>query len=244
MSPNELRVLLLIVGVFVLIGIYYFGRPNKPSKRDRRDRAYGRQEPWLNPEEGEDGENHAADEYADTDADLDDPVRYFPDEPEPAPAPAEPMPGERPDVDFDRIVTLFLLARDGGSIAGQDLVVAAEKAGLVFGDKCIYHRLIDGRPDQGPIFSVANLTEPGSFELSAMEKLSTPGVCFFMTLPGPLSALEALDTLLPAAQRMAELLDAQLLDEERNALGRQRILSLRDEMRQYDRQQAQETMTL
>ena len=49
-------------------------------------------------------------------------------------------------------------------------------------------------------------------------------------------ALDALDSMLPAAQRMAELLDAQLLDEEQNALGRQRILSLRDEMRQYDRQ--------
>jgi cell division protein ZipA len=44
-----------------------------------------------------------------------------------------------------------------------------------------------------------------------------------------------LDTLLPTAQRMAELLDAVLLDEERNALGRQRIANIRDEMRAYDR---------
>jgi cell division protein ZipA len=41
--------------------------------------------------------------------------------------------------------------------------------------------------------------------------------------------------MLPAAQRMAELLDAVLLDEERNALGRQRIAHLREEMRGYDR---------
>ena len=59
----------------------------------------------------------------------------------------------------------------------------------------------------------------------------------FLQLTGSFrNALDALDSMLPAAQRMAELLDAQLLDEEQNALGRQRILSLRDEMRQYDRQ--------
>ena len=44
------------------------------------------------------------------------------------------------------------------------------------------------------------------------------------------------------AQRMAELLDAVLLDEERNALGRQRIANIRDELRAYDR--AREKLTI
>jgi cell division protein ZipA len=42
--------------------------------------------------------------------------------------------------------------------------------------------------------------------------------------------------MLPTAQRMAELLDGVLLDESRNALGRQRIQHLRDELRAWDRQ--------
>jgi cell division protein ZipA len=41
--------------------------------------------------------------------------------------------------------------------------------------------------------------------------------------------------MLPAAQRLAELLDAQLLDAEHNALGRQTIQHLRDELRAFDR---------
>ena len=58
-----------------------------------------------------------------------------------------------------------------------------------------------------------------------------------MTLPGPVSALDAWDALLPTAQRFAELMDAAVLDEERNALGRQRIAHLRDELRAWDRKQ-------
>jgi len=60
---------------------------------------------------------------------------------------------------------------------------------------------------------------------------------FFMALPGPLSALDAWDAMLPTAQRLAELLDANVLDEERNALGRQRVAHLRDELRAWDRKQ-------
>lgn len=226
MSANELRILLLIVGAFVLLAIYYFGRPQRGADQG----SVRRREPWLG--EGEDEPERA--EVTEEDEDLESIAE----------APRGPQPGERPPQDYDRILTLYLVAREGQKIRGAELVVAAEKAGLVFGDRCIYHRLIDGRPDAGPLFSVANLNEPGHFELSVMERLETPGLCFFMTLPGPVAALDALDSMLPAAQRMAELLDAQLLDEEQNALGRQRILSLRDEMRQYDRQHREQPLNL
>ena len=84
--------------------------------------------------------------------------------------------------------------------------------------------------------------QPGHFDLRTIKDLKTPGISFFMTLSGPLAALDAWDTMLPTAQRMAELLDAVLLDEERNALGRQRIANIRDELRAYDR--AREKLTI
>ena len=167
--------------------------------------------------------------------------------PAPAPAPAMPAPqanrlpprsdlGRRPaQMPVERIVTLFVVAREGSSFHGSDLIVAAEKAGLEFGDMGIYHRLVDGKRELGPIFSVANMLKPGSFDLARLDALRTPGLSFFMTLPAPLPALVAWDTMLPTAQRLAELLDGQVLDEERNALGRQRIAHIRDELRGWDR---------
>lgn len=143
--------------------------------------------------------------------------------------------GARPKAEFDKIVSLYLAARVGQELAGADLVVAAEKAGLIYGHMNIFHRMVDKHPEQGPIFSVANLVKPGAFDLRTIKELTTPGISFFMTLPGPLSALDAWDTLLPTAQRMAELLNAVLLDDERNPLGRQRIANIRDELRAYDR---------
>jgi cell division protein ZipA len=159
-----------------------------------------------------------------------------------APAPAAPrVPprsdlGRRPErLPVERIVTLFVVAREGNVFHGADLIVAAEKAGLEFGDMGIYHRLVDGKREQGPIFSVANMLKPGNFDLTRLDALRTPGLSFFMTLPAPIPALDAWDTMLPTTQRLAELLDGQVLDEERNALGRQRIAHIRDELRGWDR---------
>jgi cell division protein ZipA len=144
--------------------------------------------------------------------------------------------GRRPErLPVERIVTLFVVAREGSVFNGADLIVAAEKAGLEFGDMGIYHRLVDGKRELGPIFSVANMLKPGNFDLTRLDALLTPGLSFFMTLPAPIPALDAWDTMLPTAQRLAELLDGQVLDEERNALGRQRVAHIRDELRGWDR---------
>lgn len=144
--------------------------------------------------------------------------------------------GRRPaDQPVERIVSLFVVAREGFTFRGPDLVVAMEKAGLEFGSMNIFHRLLDGKSEQGAVFSVANMVKPGSFDMASMSSLETPGLSFFMTLPGPLPALDAWDTMLPTAQRLAKLLEGLVLDEERNALGRQRIAHIRDELRGWDR---------
>ncbi len=163
-----------------------------------------------------------------------------------APEPAAPArtAGKRQEMNIERIVSLFVSAREGRVFRGVDLVVAAEKVGLEFGDMNIFHRLDDRSAALGPVFSVANMVKPGSFDLARIDTASTPGLGFFMTLPGPLSALDAWDAMLPAAQRMAELLDGVLLDSERNGLGRQGIQHIRDDLRGWDRRHEGEEIGL
>ena len=151
-------------------------------------------------------------------------------------APAASSLGVRPNPEFDKVVSLIVAARAGTLLHGSDIIVAAEKAGLLFGDMQIF-------PSRCPICTRRRGRSSASPTSSSREtstfadpiKRRRPGVTFFMTLPGPLPALDAWETMLPAAQRFAELLDAVVLDDERNALGRQRIQFLRDELRAFDR---------
>ena len=144
--------------------------------------------------------------------------------------------GKRPDQDFDKIVSLYVAAKAGHMLRGEDIVVAAEKTGMVFGHLNVFHRLVDGHPERGPVFSMANILQPGSFDMARIRELETPAIAFFLTLPAPMSALDAWEKMLPTVQRMGELLDGVVLDDGRNALGRQRIANIRDELRSYDRQ--------
>jgi cell division protein ZipA len=126
---------------------------------------------------------------------------------------------------------------------GPDIVVAAEKTGLSYGHMGVFHRLVDNHPERGPVFSVANIMKPGSFDMANIQAMETPAIAFFLTLPAPVAALDAWETMLPTAQRMSELLDGVVLDESRNALGRQRIAHIRDELRAYDRQREAPPLT-
>jgi cell division protein ZipA len=224
MDSTVLRVGIAIAGVLLLVAIYIFGRPRKPGQgrrvTERMEPGNGeRVEPTL----GAQLEQELAGEGApQSELDLDR-------------AEHNDL-GRRGDASFEKIVTLYVAARAGTALRGSDIVVAAEKAGLTYGHMQIFHRLVEGHPERGPVFSVANIMKPGSFDMATIQELETPAIAFFLTLPAPMTALDAWEKMLPTAQRMAELLDGVVLDEQRNALGRQRIAHIRDELRGYDRQ--------
>lgn len=133
----------------------------------------------------------------------------------------------------DKIVSLFVRRREDRRINGSELLDAAVKAGLTYGEMNIFHRIHEG--DERPVFSMANLTPPGHFDASAWNVFDTPGVALFVTLPAPVTALDAWDAMLATGRRIAELLDAELLDDAKCLLTRQRIAQVREEMRDYDR---------
>ena len=92
--------------------------------------------------------------------------------PKPAPEPRKPA-GPPPD----KIVSLFLLARDNHVITGADLLQATVSTGMEFGDMNIFHRVPEG--DERSVFSMANAAKPGHFERDEWNTFETTGVVVF-----------------------------------------------------------------
>ncbi|APP85297.1 cell division protein ZipA [Xanthomonas hortorum pv. vitians] len=225
-----IRIGILIAGLLLVAAIFLFGRPKKSPQGRRVDKDDGqpreRREPVISGEPGVEGDPFKRTEGAEqSELNLDD-----------ADAAGGNDVGKRPNQDFDKIVSLFVAAKAGQVLRGEDVVVAAEKTGLVFGHMNVFHRLVEGHPERGPIFSMASILKPGSFDMANIREMQTPAIAFFLTLPAPMTALDAWEKMLPTVQRMAELLDGVVLDDSRNALGRQRVAHIRDELRAYDRQ--------
>jgi cell division protein ZipA len=236
MDATTLRWIIAIAGVFILGAIFLFGNPEKKRKPRASRRspvsAAQRREPTLagTPEtaQAEGGEELMGQGELPIGTEQAPPAAV----PEAPRRPAGPQP--------EKIVTLFLLARDNHVISGAELLQAALKTGMEFGDMNIFHRRADG--EEQAIFSMANALKPGYFDKDAWNTFETAGLALFLTLPGPMLALDAWDMLLATARRMAEILHAEIQDSEHQPLTRQGEAQLREEMRSYDRGRARKSL--
>lgn len=136
-----------------------------------------------------------------------------------------------------KIVTIRLLCRDKRGFAGDDLVLALRENGLRHGRFGIFHCFaadaVEADPGVVAVFSVASLTEPGSFDLTRLRNESFPGVSLFMGLPGPVDGVVAFDRMVAAARAIAARLSGDLVDEQGSTLSIQRERYLREEVIQF-----------
>lgn len=149
------------------------------------------------------------------------------------PVAAPPAPPE------EKLVALYLVAHPNQMFTASAIGASLRDLGLEYGDMHIYHRYPDdARTDSrndAPVFGVANLVEPGTLEPEALAETGTPGLTLFLQLPGPLHPVQAFDLFVTTAQQLARQLDGELRDKHRNALSRQMLEHLRDDIQQYER---------
>ena len=149
----------------------------------------------------------------------------------------EPAESSAPAQDFSEVLVLNVVARPDREIAGVDLLQVLLANQLRFGDMNIFHRHVDGVARSPVLFSVANLVNPGTFDLNRISEFSTRGVCFFMTLPSVVSNMQAFDKMLEAAQQVRIALDADLKDDNRSVMTAQTIEHYRQRVRDFDLRQ-------
>lgn len=138
----------------------------------------------------------------------------------------EPLPGT--------ILALHIIAREGKSFGGLSLERVLREAHLQHGEMGIYHHHGVGQ-SQGsvPVFSLANMFEPGTFDPALMDDFETRGLSLFMQLPGPMDGSVAFELMLASAQRLSQELDGLLLSANRNPLDAPALAELRQRATPY-----------
>jgi cell division protein ZipA len=133
------------------------------------------------------------------------------------------------------VIVLHVTARDDRGFAGQDILEILLACDLRFGDMNFFHRH-EQKAGRGPIqFSVANMLQPGVFDIDNMGSMTTRGLVFFLTLPGPEDMILAFDCMLETARTVARNLGGELLDESRSVLTQQAVEHSRQQIRELDR---------
>ena len=203
----DLRWVLLGLGALVVVGVYLWSRGILSSALlPKLPRRKERTEP------------HVGDELVPTQA---------PEGPPSLVTTASAAERARPSP--DRIVALRLVPR-GDELAAERAVVALNNAGLEHGRYAIFHRRL-GENREG--FSVASLTEPGSFDLEHLDGRTIAGLSFFVVLPGAGDPVARFDAMVETARALSVELAADLFDERGSSWSSQRERYLREELIEY-----------
>jgi len=131
----------------------------------------------------------------------------------------------------DRIVALRLIPRTD-ELPAERAVTALRNGGLEHGRYAIFHRQL-GTNREG--FSVASLTEPGTFDLENLEG-TIAGLSFFVVLPGAGDPVARFDAMVETARALSVELAADLFDESGSSWSSQRERYLREELIDYRHQ--------
>ena len=132
------------------------------------------------------------------------------------------------------ILALHVAAADDAPFNGGRVLEVLNARGLKFGHYRIFHRFYNNDPKLS-VFSVANMVEPGAFDLEALPGQSLPGVTLFLVLPGPQDGVDAYADMLATARQLAQQLGGEVLDESRSTLTRQTAHHIRERIIDFQR---------
>ncbi len=205
----ELRLILILIGAVIIAAIWLFSKQRRPS---------GPEAPRAAPTLGND-------EFPEDDL----PSKTVPG----ASARTAPVREQGEQL----ILALHVMPRETEAFAGAMLMAACEACGLHYGRYKVYHRLEGEGAEAHSVFSVANVVEPGSFDLPSLPDAELPGLTLFMVLPGPRGGVAAYADMLATARQLAQRLGGEVLDQERSTLTRQTARHIRERIIQFELQQ-------
>jgi cell division protein ZipA len=264
MDPDLVRIILILLGIVLVVGIYLWDRYKRATPRVQRGRR----------------QTAPAQPIEEVEPPFVEQAEAFDEEPIARPAePMEPKPPSkrnrtmdpepkdlgdwaftRENGDAQVTMDLDFDAHDNGDYLNADPALADEIerkivvvnlvardrpfAGAAIEKACAANDLVLGdmsifhRHDgaTGRVwFSMASMVEPGNFPGDDMSAFSTPGLSFFTQLPGVADGVKIYEEMLSVANKLAHLLNGELQDERHNKLTRQMEKHTRDAIVEHRR---------
>lgn len=135
------------------------------------------------------------------------------------------------DAAIDDVIAVYVLAADEEPlIKGEKIYSACHALKLEYGEMKIFHRQSEDG-EKKILFSMANIMEPGWFDVDEMHHLETRGVSFFMQVNLVDEPSRVLDDMLICAHGMSTMLGAKLCNPHRELLDEAYTNSMREKVK-------------
>ena len=135
-------------------------------------------------------------------------------------------------------VTVFVLPLTGTTFRREQVINCLKSFGCIARVDVGYDYVLldDSRANRvNRLFTVKDVHDPGIFTGNGDAAKSTNGLVFEMQLPGPMESVMAFEKLLDVARMIATKLNGVVCDDLRNRLTRQATLHIKDKIVDYNR---------
>lgn len=147
-----------------------------------------------------------------------------------------PVIAKRKKVNIDpEVLIISVVMPENQQMSGAALLPTLLTLGMKYGDMNIFHRHEDNAGNGKVTFSLANIMNPGTFDLDNMESFTTQGISLFMTLPSVGEASVVFEQMLNAAKQLALEFGGQLLDDKRSVMTKQTEQHYTSKIREFER---------
>ncbi len=127
------------------------------------------------------------------------------------------------------LLALYIMADQNKTFKGPDILKAVESVNMIYGPMKIFHHYGNGEVrSKEALFSLLNVVEPGYFDFNQIENFSTNGLALFMRLPAVDDGEMVFNKMLDTAWQLAKILGGELHDADHNFLEPARVNSMRE----------------
>lgn len=136
--------------------------------------------------------------------------------------------------EFDVVASLNILSKGPVGFTGMDISHEMSVLGLEIGRRNIFHKHPNFDKRKFPLYSMANLYDPGEFDVQKMQRFVTKGLTVFMQVPCVVDPGTVFRQMVQDAQHLCDKLDGSLLDQDNKPITRQGIEAIENQIRDID----------
>ena len=116
------------------------------------------------------------------------------------------------------VLASIVVAANNADFTGPAIKEAAEHFGMHFGAMNIFHMKNNSADGCRHLFSMANLYQPGSFDLDSLASFETRGLTLFMTIPCVQDPARVFRKMVETAQGLSQMLGGRMIDQDQRPL--------------------------
>lgn len=134
---------------------------------------------------------------------------------------------------YEKVIALSLISRNTEGMNGQQVLSLLNKQEFIFGEDQLFHKHTNDDVDRPILFSLAQSTASGEFDIDHMRHQRIRGLIFYMNLPVESQApLEAFDHMLTTVRQLAAQLNGEICDKYYESLTTETLSHYRESIKQ------------